>query len=139
MLELQQRDIEVRLSVAELDADLEALHANRGEFADEGLAGDAGLVAVAWPSPRVSQPFASGRPSRASRASLSSSSRLDRAHRAARTGPRAGQRAPGCARRTARRGLPATRAAARARRVPPGARHGLGLPAAHIKYKWALT
>jgi hypothetical protein len=38
MLELQLRDIEVRLTMAELDADLEALNAKHGELADECLA-----------------------------------------------------------------------------------------------------
>ena len=63
MLELQLRDIEVRLAVAELETDLEALRAKHSELADDGLVGDAGLVAAAGPGPRVSQPVASGRPS----------------------------------------------------------------------------
>ena len=54
MLELQLRDIEVRLTVAELDADLEVLRAKNGDLADDGLAGDVDLVAAAGPGPRVS-------------------------------------------------------------------------------------
>jgi hypothetical protein len=38
MLELQLRDIEVRLIVAELDTYLEALRAKHDELADDGLA-----------------------------------------------------------------------------------------------------
>ena len=131
MLELQLRDIEVRLTVAELDADLEALRAKHGDLADDGLAGDVDLVAAAGPGSRDSYPFAFGRPRRASRASHSGSFRSlsaatpgatarARATRpSARAGPRASgprmpfrahrnararPRAPGRARRTARAG-----------------------------------
>ena len=110
MLELQLRDIEVRLTAAELDADPEALRAERGELADDGLAGDAGLVAAAGPGPRVSQPVAKSSQSRVAHRQLPLGPRA----RTARAGPRlsgyarrtvrAGQRAPDSARRTARAG-----------------------------------
>jgi hypothetical protein len=191
ILEFQLRDIELRLTLAELDADLEVLCTKHCELAED--------------DPQVSQPVASNRPSQACRASLSGSFRSlsdnirplsaatsdatasarapwplacaglrapDRAHRTARVGPRApgyprraalaGSRSPGLpvtdhARRTTRAGLHspgrARRAypclAARARphapdsapgpargarhcAASPGARCGLGLPAAHI-------
>ena len=121
MLELQLHDIEVRLTVAKLDANLEALRAKRGELADDVLASDAGLVAAAGPDQRVSQRVASGRSSLGRRASLS--------------GSLLGPRPPGSACRTARRGLPAVRATARARRGPPDARRGRVLPAAQINSK----
>ena len=52
MLELQLRDIEVRLTVAEIDADLEALRVKHGELAEDGLAGGTGLVAAVGPGAR---------------------------------------------------------------------------------------
>jgi hypothetical protein len=73
MLELQLNDIEVRLTVSKLDANLEALRAKRGELADDVLASDAGLVAAAGSDQRVSERVASGRSSLGRHASLSSS------------------------------------------------------------------
>jgi hypothetical protein len=134
--ELHLRDIEDRLTVAELDADLEALRAKHCELADDGLADDAGLVTAARPGPWVSQTVASGRLSQASRASLSGSFRSlsdnNRSLSNATPGAtarafapwplvRAGPRVPGCARRAELAGPRPSCRARRAARADPRA------------------